>query len=240
MSSTTSSSTPKRVDLVSFPRPAATERERHRPAHPPRRRADPRARGPAGAARRLGASPPGPRRAGVHRPARPRRTGAALLQPRLDAARGDGARRGARAPRRWCWSSGTVALRPGAVARRGARLARGRGPRHRSASRRARAQTPAIPVARKEKEELPAEELRLKHRVLDLRRPELQREPDPPPPAAAAGAPHAHRARASSRSRRRSSPSRRPKARATTWCRAGCTRASSTRCRSRPRSTSSC
>lgn len=36
------------------------------------------------------------------------------------------------------------------------------------------AQTPTIPVARKEKEELPAEELRLKHRVLDLRRPELQ------------------------------------------------------------------
>ena len=35
--------------------------------------------------------------------------------------------------------------------------------------------TPAISVARKEKEELPAEELRLKHRVLDLRRPELQR-----------------------------------------------------------------
>jgi aspartyl-tRNA synthetase len=36
------------------------------------------------------------------------------------------------------------------------------------------AQTPAIPVARKEKEELPAEELRLRHRVLDLRRAELQ------------------------------------------------------------------
>jgi aspartyl-tRNA synthetase len=35
--------------------------------------------------------------------------------------------------------------------------------------------TPVIPVARKEKEELPAEELRLRHRVLDLRRPELQR-----------------------------------------------------------------
>ncbi|MCU0620475.1 MAG: aspartate--tRNA ligase, partial [Gemmatimonadales bacterium] len=34
--------------------------------------------------------------------------------------------------------------------------------------------TPAIPVARKEGEELPAEELRLRHRVLDLRRPELQ------------------------------------------------------------------
>lgn len=37
------------------------------------------------------------------------------------------------------------------------------------------AATPAIPVARKEGEELPAEELRLKHRILDLRRPELQR-----------------------------------------------------------------
>jgi aspartyl-tRNA synthetase len=37
------------------------------------------------------------------------------------------------------------------------------------------AQTPAIPVARKEKEDLPAEELRLRHRVLDLRRPELHR-----------------------------------------------------------------
>jgi aspartyl-tRNA synthetase len=37
------------------------------------------------------------------------------------------------------------------------------------------AQTPAIPVARKENEDLAAEELRLRHRVLDLRRPELQR-----------------------------------------------------------------
>jgi aspartyl-tRNA synthetase len=35
--------------------------------------------------------------------------------------------------------------------------------------------TPAIPVGRKEGEELPAEELRLRHRVLDLRRGELQR-----------------------------------------------------------------
>jgi aspartyl-tRNA synthetase len=37
------------------------------------------------------------------------------------------------------------------------------------------ASTPAIPVARKEREDLPAEELRLRNRVLDLRRPELQR-----------------------------------------------------------------
>jgi aspartyl-tRNA synthetase len=34
--------------------------------------------------------------------------------------------------------------------------------------------TPAIPVARGKNEKLPAEELRLKHRILDLRRPELQ------------------------------------------------------------------
>jgi len=34
--------------------------------------------------------------------------------------------------------------------------------------------TPAVPISRKEGEELPAEELRLRHRVLDLRRVELQ------------------------------------------------------------------
>lgn len=36
------------------------------------------------------------------------------------------------------------------------------------------AETPALPVARARGEKLPAEELRLRHRVLDLRRPELQ------------------------------------------------------------------
>jgi aspartyl-tRNA synthetase len=35
-------------------------------------------------------------------------------------------------------------------------------------------ETPAIPVYRSPEEELPSEELRLRHRVLDLRRPELQ------------------------------------------------------------------
>jgi len=38
-----------------------------------------------------------------------------------------------------------------------------------------RARTPEIPVYRSPEEELPSEELRLKHRALDLRRPELQR-----------------------------------------------------------------
>src|SRR3712207_1304717 len=37
------------------------------------------------------------------------------------------------------------------------------------------ADTPAIPVARGRGEKLPAEDLRLRHRHLDLRRPELQR-----------------------------------------------------------------
>jgi aspartyl-tRNA synthetase len=69
--------------------------------------------------------------------------------------------------------SGTVALRPNP--------ARDEGMRSRDVEVHVRelvvlgpAVTPAIPVARKEHEELAAEELRLKHRVLDLRRPELQ------------------------------------------------------------------
>ncbi|MBI4519996.1 MAG: aspartate--tRNA ligase [Gemmatimonadetes bacterium] len=47
--------------------------------------------------------------------------------------------------------------------------------RARTLERLSRAETPAIPVARGPSEELPAEELRLRHRHLDLRRPELQR-----------------------------------------------------------------
>ena len=100
------------------------------------------------------------------------------------AARG---RRDGRAGRRARWRSGPSRR----ATRRSARArSRSTSPTSRSSGP---AQTPAIPVARKEKEELPAEELRLKHRVLDLRRPELQREPDPAPPAAAARAPHARR-----------------------------------------------
>ncbi len=44
-----------------------------------------------------------------------------------------------------------------------------------SVERLSKARTPAIPVYRAPEEELPSEELRLRHRVLDLRRPELQR-----------------------------------------------------------------
>lgn len=43
-----------------------------------------------------------------------------------------------------------------------------------SVTRLSKARTPAIPVYRAPEEELPSEELRLRHRVLDLRRPELQ------------------------------------------------------------------
>jgi aspartyl-tRNA synthetase len=68
---------------------------------------------------------------------------------------------------------GTVELRPEAA--RNADLATGdievRAVR---LQRLADAVTPAIPVYRSADDELPAEELRLQHRVLDLRRPELQ------------------------------------------------------------------
>ena len=102
------------------------------------------------------------------------------------------------------------------------------------------AETPAIPVARGQGRKAPGggaaaaasisrparpelqENLILRHRLMQTTRRYLTR------------------AGASSRSRRRSSRSRRPKARATTSCRAACIPASSTRCRSRRRSTSSC
>jgi aspartyl-tRNA synthetase len=69
---------------------------------------------------------------------------------------------------------GTIAARPegagkadmatGAVELRATRL-----------TRLSAARTPEIPVYRAPEDELPAEELRLQHRALDLRRPELQR-----------------------------------------------------------------
>ena len=70
--------------------------------------------------------------------------------------------------------SGTVALRPDS-ARDTSMASREVELRVTSCEVVGPAVTPAIPVARKEGEELPAEELRLKYRVLDLRRPELQK-----------------------------------------------------------------
>jgi aspartyl-tRNA synthetase len=69
---------------------------------------------------------------------------------------------------------GTVELRPEA-ARDAGMLSRDVEVRVTSIRVAGPAEVPAIPVSRKEGEELPAEELRLKHRILDLRRPELQR-----------------------------------------------------------------
>ena len=68
---------------------------------------------------------------------------------------------------------GEVVARPPAM--RNAELATGDVEVHATALRVVGpAETPAIPVARGKGEELPAEELRLKYRHLDLRRPELQ------------------------------------------------------------------
>jgi len=68
---------------------------------------------------------------------------------------------------------GTIELRPAAASN--ADLATGEiEVKARRLERLSDAVTPAIPVYRAADDELPAEELRLQHRVLDLRRPELQ------------------------------------------------------------------
>jgi aspartyl-tRNA synthetase len=172
MPSTTSSSTPKRVDHVTFPRPAAGVSATAFRTH----RAGELTRAHVGQAVRLGGWVHRRRdlgglvfidlrdRAGlVQLSCNPAWTSPEVMERAASA--------GTEAV---ILVSGTVALRP--EASRDVELATREvevhvtdlevvGP----------AQTPAIPVARKEKEDLPAEELRLKYRVLDLRRPELQR-----------------------------------------------------------------
>ena len=123
---------------------------------------------------RLGPPAPRPRRPGLHRPARSGRPGAGLLQPCVDAAGGD--EPGGRPRRR---DGGARRAAPWSSGRSRREIPRWSRARSRCTSPASRWSAPRrrlpIPVARKEKEDLPAEELRLRHRVLDLRRPELQR-----------------------------------------------------------------
>src|SRR5690349_21898682 len=172
MPSTTSSSTPKRDDQVTFPRPAGSVSATALRTH----RAGELSRAHVGQVVRLGGWVHRRRDLGglVFIDLRDR---AGLVQLSCNPAWASPEvmeRAAAAGPEAVILVSGTVALRP--EASRDVDLATREvevhvtelevvGP----------AQTPAIPVARKEKEDLPAEELRLKHRVLDLRRPELQR-----------------------------------------------------------------
>ena len=90
------------------------------------------------------------------------------------------------------------------------------------------------------KDELPAKTCGCKYRYLDLRRPRAAAEPRAAPPVAQVHPRLSRRARLPRDRDADPHASARPKARATTWCRAACTRASSTRCRSRRSSSSSC
>ena len=129
-----------------------------------------------------------------------------------DRARGRDSRRGA-----------SSTARP-ADARKAEMATGGRRAQGRRGSILSDARTPEIPVYRAPEDELPAEELRLQHRVLDLRRTELQQNLVLRHKLGARR-PQLHgRSTASSRSRRRSSRRRRRRARATTSCRVACTR----------------
>ena len=197
-----------------------------RPHRPPLSRPDRHADG-------LGPSPPRSRRRHLHRPARPRRTGAGRLRP---GSRGN-VRHGGNAAQR-------VSASP-------SRAACARAPRARSTRT---CTSGEIEVLAHELEVLNAsltppfqlDDENLSETVrLDASRPR-------PAPAADAEQPDAALSRgdggaratstrtASSTSRRRSSTSPRPRARASSSCRRASITASSTRCRSRRSSSSRC
>ena len=91
-----------------------------------------------------------------------------------------------------------------------------------------KAQTPPFEI---EDDTAVREELRLKYRYLDLRRPPMQRNIMMRSRISAAARDYLVET-AFSISRRRCSPRARPRARATIWCRRASIRAASTRCRS--------
>ena len=182
--------------------------------------------------RRLGASPARSRRRDLRRPARPRRAccRSFSIRTRKDvfAERRAAARRVLRAH-----------PRPGACASGGHRECQSRLGPGRGAGARARDPEPlrdaAVPSRRSDERGAAPQ--------VSLPRSASRRDAEAPAAASPGDARDAHlarRATASSTSKRRCSPRRRRKARATISCRAARIPVSSSRCRSRRRSSSSC
>ena len=158
-----------------------------RPSRHALRLAAPRARRQSRAPRRLGASQPRPRRPRLHRPARPRGIVQVSFDPAHRVRRDARARAQRSAPRASCSSRATSSRARRRCGTPSWRRATSRCAAHRSGSS-GRRTRPRSPSPRNRGEKLPAEELRLRHRYLDLRRPELQRQHHPAPPADAGDA----------------------------------------------------
>ena len=189
-------------------------------------------RRPRGAAVGLGASGARPRRRAVHRPARPLRHHPGARRRREPGLRGAGEGAG---------RVGDPRRRRGEGARRRASSTRSCRPaRSRSTSRDVEVLAAAeeLPLPVFGEADYP-EETRLKYRFLDLRREQLHAN------IMLRAKVIAHPARRDARAGLHRVPDADPdrllarRGRATSWCRAGCIRASSTRCRRRRSSSSS-